>query len=118
MGVPFSQGNKGCCMLSKMPVTTHVRVLMLICGLFALDPAQLGAADNGKEGFTRAEALLKGKKYSKAMVQYEKILTRDPSFVAAYPGLIQCYAALGDVDVTERGLLVPPLRRHHRHTLL
>jgi len=56
------------------------------------------AADKSKEAFAKAEALLQEKKYPGALVLYEEILNRDPSFVSAYPGLIKSYAGLGDLE--------------------
>ena len=73
-------------------------ILLLLYGLFAPDENQVVAAESDKEVFQKTEALLQEKKYPEALVLYEKILTRDPSFVSAYPGLIKCYAGLGDLE--------------------
>ena len=58
----------------------------------------VNAGAPSEEVFTRAEALLQEKKYSEALGFYEKVLTGDPSIVSAYPGLIKCYIALGDLE--------------------
>jgi tetratricopeptide (TPR) repeat protein len=55
-------------------------------------------ADLQEEAFQRAEALLQEKKTTEALALYEDILARDPSFVSAYPGLVKCYIALGDIE--------------------
>lgn len=54
--------------------------------------------DLQEETFQRAETLLQNKKYTEALVIYEEVLTRGPSFVSAYPGLIKSYIALGDLE--------------------
>ena len=73
-------------------------ILMLVFGLFAPHKNDVVAAEPDNAVFQKAEALLQGKKYTEALVIYEGLLTRDPLFVSAYPGLIKCYAALGDLE--------------------
>jgi len=85
-------------MLPNKPLTPHILILMLICGLSTLSQAPTANAGNDKEAFIKAEALLQDKRYPGALVLYEEILTRDPSFVSAYPGLINAYVGLGDLE--------------------
>jgi len=85
-------------MIPKRPYTPRVLILVMICGLITVGPTPSIKADNGEEAFTKAEALLQEKKYPEAIILYEEVLTRDPSFVAAYPGLVKSYAGLGDLE--------------------
>jgi lipopolysaccharide biosynthesis regulator YciM len=81
------------CEISRPIIYYLIVIFLLIAGYRNVD-----AADNNNEVLAKAEELLQEKKYSEAVVLYEEILTRDPSFVSAYPGLIKCYAALGDPE--------------------
>jgi tetratricopeptide (TPR) repeat protein len=65
--------------------------------LSAANPA-VYAGNQNRETFQAAEALLQKKQFTAALARYEEVLTREPSFVAAYRGLIQCYASLGDPE--------------------
>jgi len=85
-------------MIPKRPYTPRVLILVMICGLITVGLTPSTKADNGKEAFTKAEALLQEKKYPEAIILYEEVLTRDPSLVPAYPGLIKAYAGLGDLE--------------------
>ena len=76
-----------------------MRHILLLLVIIAIAGYQKGyAANNAKYTFERAEALRQDKKYPEALVLYEEMLIRDPSFVSAYPGLITCYTALGDLE--------------------
>ena len=71
--------------------------LSIILFLIAGHP-DVKAGDPGGESFLKAEALFQDKKYPEAVVLYEEVLSQDPSFVSAYPGLIKSYIALGDLE--------------------
>ena len=71
---------------------------IFIISILIVGYRNVDAADNSKEVFSNAETLLQEKKYPEAVVLYEEVLTRDPSFVSAYPGLIKSYAGLGDLE--------------------
>ena len=85
-------------MLFLKSFTSYVFILIEMCGLLGIYQKAAFAAVNAKEAFTKAEALLQEKKYPEAVVLYEEVLTRNPSFVAAYPGLVKSYAGLGDLE--------------------
>jgi len=77
------------------------RPILFCLSIFIFLMATLQIVDGAghqEEAIQRAEALLHEKKYPEALALYEDILTQDPSFVSAYPGLIQCYIALGDLE--------------------
>lgn len=46
--------------------------------------------------FEEAETLFNAGDPHSALEEYKEILSTDPSFVKAYPGIIQCYNSLGD----------------------
>jgi tetratricopeptide (TPR) repeat protein len=61
-----------------------------------LNGSCLFAAENPQALLQKAESLLQQEKHSEALPLFEKVISADLSFTAAYRGLVACYAALGD----------------------
>jgi len=85
-------------MHTNRQIKQYILVLMIVSGLFAQGQTLSVAGYDSESLVLEADQFLKQKKYTQAVVLYEEVLTRNPSFVAAYPGLIKCYAALGDLE--------------------
>lgn len=85
-------------MQSDRRLSEILLVLLVICGLFMPGLIASVSANDPDSQILEADQLFKDKKYTDAVVLYEEVLTRNPSFVNAYPGLIKCYAALGDLE--------------------
>lgn len=85
-------------MQSDRLLAEYVLFLTLTCGLFMPGLVASVSANDPESQTLKADQYLKEKKYSEAVMLYEEVLTRNPSFVTAYPGLIKCYAALGDLE--------------------
>jgi tetratricopeptide (TPR) repeat protein len=82
----------------KKRTTKHrLRFLFLLFFLLLLGGKLLmeAEADSSAE-YTKANTLLREHQYLKALELLENILTRDPSFLAAYRALFECYSGLGD----------------------
>ncbi len=68
----------------------------VIGSLNHLNRNNLHAKEDLRAIFQKAESLFKKKKFSEALSLYESVISKDPSFIKGYRGIIKCYTALGD----------------------
>ena len=85
-------------MLSKHEKSSILPFNLLFIGFLVIGIQVAYAEDQTLDAFEKAEILLEQKKHSESLVMYEEILTANPAYVAAYPKMLQCYAALGDPE--------------------
>ncbi len=74
-------------------------VFLFLFVLTVLNPSyrnNLYAEEDLNASFLKAESLFNNKKFSEALSLYEDIISKDPSFIRGYRGIIECYVALGD----------------------
>jgi tetratricopeptide (TPR) repeat protein len=83
------------------PSKIHNCIFLLLFALTVLNPSNrnnLYAEEDVKAIFQKAESLFNNKKFSEALSIYEDIISKDPSFIRGYRGIIECYVALGDAQ--------------------